>query len=110
MAILEQLERKGVMAKRLTADSRHVQPGDVFVAFAGAHVDGRDFIAQAVAKGAAAVIAEAGRKVGVGDTPLVEVEGLAALSGEIAHLVYGRPSELLWLCGVTGTNGKTLVL
>jgi len=109
MAILEQLERKGVMAKRLTADSRRVQPGDVFVAFAGAHVDGRDFIAQAVAKGAAAVIAEAGRKVGVGDTPLVEVEGLAALSGEIAHLVYGRPSELLWLCGVTGTNGKTSV-
>ncbi|MDP2826392.1 MAG: UDP-N-acetylmuramoyl-L-alanyl-D-glutamate--2,6-diaminopimelate ligase [Sulfuritalea sp.] len=138
MAILEQLERQGVVAKRLTADSRRVQPGDVFVAFPGAQVDGRDFIAQAVAKGAAAVIAEA-----VGGTtaeenrgqtpilsalrawdaasrqaiksgsvpyfPVVEVEGLAALSGEIAHLVYGRPSEHLWLAGVTGTNGKTSV-
>ena len=113
MAILEMLERQGVVAKRLTADSRRVQPGDVFVAFPGAHVDGRDFIAQAVASGAAAVIAEVGRdaaaKVGAGDTAIIEVEGLPALSGEIAHLVYGRPSEHLWLAGVTGTNGKTSV-
>ena len=109
MSILDQLKGKGVVAKRLTADSRCVKPGDVFVAFPGAQADGRDFIAQAVANGAAAVIAEAGGRVGAGDTALVEVEGLAALSGEIAHLVYGRPSEKLWLAGVTGTNGKTSV-
>lgn len=109
MAILEQLERKGVVATRLSSDSRCVQSGDVFVAFPGARADGRDFIAQAVAKGAAAVIAEEGRKVGAGDTAIVEVAGLAALSGEIAHLVYGRPSEHLWLVGITGTNGKTSV-
>jgi UDP-N-acetylmuramoyl-L-alanyl-D-glutamate--2,6-diaminopimelate ligase len=109
MAILESLARQGVVAKRLTADSRRVQPGDVFVAFPGAHVDGRDFIAQAVANGAAAVIAEQGGKVGAGDTAIVEVAGLAALSGEIANLVHGRPSEKLWLAGVTGTNGKTSV-
>ncbi len=112
MTIIEQLKAKGVATTRLTADSRRVQPGDVFVAFPGAQADGRDFIAQAVAKGAAAVIAEAGRsisRVSAGDAPLVEVEGLAALSGEIAHLVYGRPSEHLWLAGVTGTNGKTSV-
>ena len=109
MAILEQLERKGVVATRLSSDSRCVQSGDVFVAFPGARADGRDFIAQAVAKGAAAVIAEEGRKVGAGDTAIVEVAGLAALSGEIAHLVYGRPSEHLWLAGITGTNGKTSV-
>jgi len=60
MAILEQLQRQGVVAKRLTADSRRVTPGDVFVAFPGAQVDGRNFIAQAVAQGAAAVLAEAG--------------------------------------------------
>ena len=118
MSILEQLERQGVKPQRLTADSRRVQPGDVFVAFPGAQADGRDFIAQAVAKGAVAVISEGNR----GQTPIsrimksgsvpyfaVEVEGLAALSGEIAHLVYGRPSEKLWLAGVTGTNGKTSV-
>ncbi|MDP2825298.1 MAG: UDP-N-acetylmuramoyl-L-alanyl-D-glutamate--2,6-diaminopimelate ligase [Sulfuritalea sp.] len=149
MSILEQLERQGVKPVRLTVDSRRVQPGDVFVAFPGAQVDGRDFIGQAVAKGAAAVIAEAGagnRAGNRGQTPIssalrafalrdgdsasravnaasrqamksgsvpyfpvVEVPGLAALSGEIAHLVYGRPSEHLWLAGVTGTNGKTSV-
>ena len=117
MSILEQLERQGVKPQRLTADSRRVQPGDVFVAFPGAQADGRDFIVQAVANGAAAVIAEAGKKVmrsgipgdGAGDAAIVEVSGLAALSGEIAHLVYGRPSEKLWLAGVTGTNGKTSV-
>ena len=113
MAILDQLKRQGVAATRLTADSRRVQPGDVFVAFPGAQADGRDFIAQAVARGAAAVIAEAGvsglARVGAGAPPLIEVAGLAALSGKIAHLVYGRPSEQLWLAGVTGTNGKTSV-
>ncbi len=113
MKIIEQLKSKGITPIRLTADSRRVQPGDVFVAFPGAHVDGRDFIAQAVAQGAAAVLAEANRsgatEVGAGDTVLVEVNGLAALSGEIAHLVYGRPSERLWVAGITGTNGKTSI-
>ncbi len=113
MSILEQLERKGVVTTRLTADSRLVRAGDVFVAFPGAQADGRDFIAQAVAKGAAAVIAEAGgntaARVGAGEAPIIEVDGLATLSGAIAHLVYGRPSERLWLAGVTGTNGKTSV-
>jgi UDP-N-acetylmuramoyl-L-alanyl-D-glutamate--2,6-diaminopimelate ligase len=113
MSILKQLERHGVKPARLIADSRRVQPGDVFVAFPGAQVDGRDFIRQALAKGAAAVIADAtggvATKVGAGNSPIIEVPGLAALSGELAHLVYGRPSEHLWLAGVTGTNGKTSV-
>jgi UDP-N-acetylmuramoyl-L-alanyl-D-glutamate--2,6-diaminopimelate ligase len=109
MAIVEQLKAKGVVAVRLTADSRRVQSGDVFVAFSGAQADGRNFITQAVARGAAAVIAEAGKELATDPVPLIEVTGLAALSGEIAHLVYGRPSENLWLAGVTGTNGKTSV-
>jgi UDP-N-acetylmuramoyl-L-alanyl-D-glutamate--2,6-diaminopimelate ligase len=41
--------------------------------------------------------------------PNVAVDDLQALSGWIAHLVYGRPSEQLWTVGVTGTNGKTSV-
>jgi UDP-N-acetylmuramoyl-L-alanyl-D-glutamate--2,6-diaminopimelate ligase len=109
-AILANLKRHGVQASRLTVDSRRVQPGDVFVALPGAHVDGRAFIADAIARGAAAVLAEAGAKVGAdGTVPVLEVSKLAAHAGEIAHLVYGRPSEQLWLCGVTGTNGKTSV-
>ena len=109
MAILEQLERQGVKATRLCADSRAVRPGDVFVAIKGHRVDGRDYIAAALERGAAAVLAESGKKVRCGGTPLIEVERLDLLAGDIAHLVYGRPSERLWMAGVTGTNGKTSV-
>lgn len=121
MQILEQLAQKGIVATRLTVDSRQVQPGDVFVALPGSRVDGRTYIAQAMANGAAAVIAEAGKALGTGApcvpenplgeqlVPTIEVDGLSTLSGEIANLVYGRPSEHLWLAGVTGTNGKTSV-
>ncbi|MDP2135502.1 MAG: UDP-N-acetylmuramoyl-L-alanyl-D-glutamate--2,6-diaminopimelate ligase [Sulfuritalea sp.] len=111
MALLEQLERRGIKPAGLAADSRRVRPGDVFVACPGARADGRDFIAQALARGAAAVLAEAGGKpgVGAGTAPIIEVAGLAALSGELAHLICGRPSEHLWLAGITGTNGKTSV-
>ena len=109
-AILERLEQQGVHARQLVLDSRRVGPGDVFLAMPGAQVDGRAYIADALARGAAGVIAEAGAKVDAGRTaPVIEVGGLAALAGDIAHLVYGRPSEQLWLCGVTGTNGKTSV-
>jgi UDP-N-acetylmuramyl tripeptide synthase len=99
MTIIEQLKAKGACSPtRLTADSRRVQPGDVFVAFPGAQVDGRDFIAQALGagRGRGACRGRAKdqleRRQATADTVL-EVEGLAALSGELAHLVYGRPSE-----------------
>ncbi len=109
--VLETLRQAGVQATRLALDSRRVQPGDVFLALPGAHADGRDFIADALARGAAAVICAAGGKIiGAGGTaPILEVADLAARTGEIAHLVYGRPSERLWMAGVTGTNGKTSV-
>jgi UDP-N-acetylmuramoyl-L-alanyl-D-glutamate--2,6-diaminopimelate ligase len=108
MAILGELERKGVKPTRLAIDSRQVQPGDVFVAMPGHRVDGRAFAADAVARGAAAVLYEAGAPMPL-SVPTVAVSGLADLAGEIAHLVYGRPSERLWVAGVTGTNGKTSV-
>lgn len=108
MRVLAELEARGVKATRLCADSRAVQPGDVFVALPGRRVDGRAFVAEAVARGATGVLHEAGQDVATG-VPAVAVPGLAALSGEIAHLVYGRPSERLWMAGVTGTNGKTSV-
>lgn len=59
-AILDALAAHGVVARRLCADSRRVQPGDIFVALRGARVDGRAFIADALARGAAAVVAEDG--------------------------------------------------
>jgi UDP-N-acetylmuramoyl-L-alanyl-D-glutamate--2,6-diaminopimelate ligase len=108
--LLDRLKAAGVQATRLALDSRRVQPGDVFLALPGAHADGRAYIADAVARGAAAVIYERGaHEIAVPPAPTFAVADLAAHAGEIAHLVYGRPSEQLWLCGVTGTNGKTSV-
>jgi UDP-N-acetylmuramoyl-L-alanyl-D-glutamate--2,6-diaminopimelate ligase len=118
MDILDQLAARGVAVKGLCADSRAVRPGDVFVAMPGHRTDGRAYIADAVRGGAAAVLYEAENR---GQTTFLESEkrglspvflavpNLAALSGEIAHLVYGRPSEQLWMAGITGTNGKTSV-
>jgi len=107
--LLGDLQRQGVTATRLAVDSRRVQPGDVFLALPGAQVDGRAFIADALARGAAAVVYESAADIAVPSVPSFAATNLAALAGEIAHLVYGRPSEQLWLCGVTGTNGKTSV-
>jgi UDP-N-acetylmuramoyl-L-alanyl-D-glutamate--2,6-diaminopimelate ligase len=108
--VLDELQRLGVTARNLCADSRAVAPGDVFVAYPGARADGRGFIADAVARGAAAVLWERqGAAAPAIDVPNVAVDDLQALSGWIAHRVYGRPSEQLWTVGVTGTNGKTSV-
>jgi UDP-N-acetylmuramoyl-L-alanyl-D-glutamate--2,6-diaminopimelate ligase len=108
MAILAKIEARGIKVTNLCADSRAVAPGDVFVAMPGHRVDGRAYIADAVARGAAAVLHEAGVEIDV-PVPALAVRGLASLSGKVAHLVYGRPSERLWMAGVTGTNGKTSV-
>jgi UDP-N-acetylmuramoyl-L-alanyl-D-glutamate--2,6-diaminopimelate ligase len=108
MTILDQLEARGIKTTSLCADSRAVRPGDVFVAMPGHRTDGRAYIDQAVRGGAAAVLHEAGISIDAA-VPAIAVPNLAAISGEIAHLVYGRPSEQLWMAGVTGTNGKTSV-
>ena len=107
--ILSQLQLQGAKIGGLSADSRALRAGDAFVAYPGASADGRRYIADAVARGAAAVLWE--REGFSWDeawrVPNVAVDGLRGVAGEIAHEVYGRPSEKLWLAGVTGTNGKT---
>jgi len=90
-------------------DSRAVARGDVFLAYPGARSDGRRFVAEAVARGAAAVLWERDgfawpRELAA---PNVAVTELKRLAGPLAAEVYGRPSETLWGVGVTGTNGKT---
>lgn len=97
------------MIERLTSDSRRVAPGAAFFAWPGEAADGRRFIAQAIERGCAAILWESqgfawddGWKV-----PNAGVKDLRAQAGLLAHEFYGRASEALWVCGVTGTNGKT---
>ncbi|EJT82858.1 UDP-N-acetylmuramoylalanyl-D-glutamate--2,6-diaminopimelate ligase [Pseudomonas putida S11] len=99
------------LIRELTLDSRNVRPGDLFLAVPGAKVDGREHIADALARGAAAVAyEEQGTSVlPITDVPLIPVKGLIAQLSDIAGRFYGEPSRQLNLVGVTGTNGKTSV-
>lgn len=110
-AILEQLRAAGVVPHAITADSRKVGAGDVFAAWPGAQTDGRHYMHAAIERGAAAVLWESADGFDPGPLPVlsIAVPGLRALAGHLAHEIYGCPSELLWLAGVTGTNGKTTV-
>ena len=99
--------------KEMVLDSRKVAAGDLFVAIVGHHVDGRRYIPQAIAQGAAAVIAEAQGEAedktvryhhGV---PIIYLENLNTQLSHLAGLFYQQPSQQLQLIGVTGTNGKT---
>jgi UDP-N-acetylmuramoyl-L-alanyl-D-glutamate--2,6-diaminopimelate ligase len=106
-------------------DSRKVQPGDVFIAVPGFDqtnpVDGRQFIAQALAAGAVAVLAE--REAWSGQdwleqdetrqalpeygVPVVLIADLVSQISSIAGRFYDQPSEHMRVIGITGTNGKT---
>jgi UDP-N-acetylmuramoyl-L-alanyl-D-glutamate--2,6-diaminopimelate ligase len=104
-----QLAAQGAMIERLSSDSRRCAPGVAFLAYPGEAADGRAHIDDAIARGAAAVLWEekdfawsSGWRV-----PHVPVRGLKQQAGTLAHEFYGCPSESLWVCGVTGTNGKT---
>ncbi len=98
-------------AADLSADSRLIRPGDVFLAFPGHVHDGRHYIAQAIQAGAAAVVWEAdGFEWPAGlSVPNLPVPGLRALAAALAAHWYGDASAALWMTGVTGTNGKTSI-
>jgi UDP-N-acetylmuramoyl-L-alanyl-D-glutamate--2,6-diaminopimelate ligase len=103
------LSRLNARPRRITADSRQVQPGDAFAAFPGAHADGRRFIADAVARGAGSVLWEAGGFQWNNEwaLPNQPVPSLQSKLGVIADFIYGSPTQAMWVIGVTGTNGKT---
>src|SRR5580693_248278 len=91
----------------ITADSREVVPGDVFAALPGSHADGRAFIADAVARGAVAILAPQGTEWPPGVPPrplLLDPEPRRRLAQMAAALAGPQPATVV---AVTGTNGKT---
>ncbi len=90
----------------LEYDSRKVERGFLFFAFAGARADGREFAQQAIAKGAIAVLSELPAPEGFQGTWIEAGHGRQALA-IAARNFYGQPDQRLFLTGVTGTNGKT---
>ena len=97
------------MIERLSSDSRRCAPGAAFFAYPGESSDGRNYIGDAISRGAAAVLWEEGSFSWPAQwsVPNAAVAQLKERAGFLAHEFYGRPSERLWVCGVTGTNGKT---
>ena len=97
----------------MTHDSRRVREGWVFIAVAGLRTDGRRYVADAVARGAVAIVWEDGDE-GVVPAPLLEIPVLHVSDGRCAMAYlwsawYQHPQRHLRLIGVTGTNGKTTI-
>ncbi len=92
----------------LTADSRLVKPGYLFAALPGSRADGRDFIADAVTRGASAVLAPV-------DSAFRVPKGIGVVTAENPRRLYARMAarfhgrQPAHMAAVTGTNGKTSV-
>ena len=97
-------EAPDVPITALAYSSRQVTPGALFFCVPGFSVDGHDFAADAVARGAAALVCERSLSLGV---PEVLVPDARAAMGPAAARFHGDPSAELRVVGITGTNGKT---
>jgi UDP-N-acetylmuramoyl-L-alanyl-D-glutamate--2,6-diaminopimelate ligase len=84
--------------------AQQVEPGGLFVAVKGFAADGHDYIGQAVARGAAAVVCERPAQIEATQIRVTDSrQALALLAAEY----YGHPSRHMTMVGITGTNGKT---
>ena len=94
-----------VIIKGIAYDSRQVEPGDIFVSIEGQKVDGDQFIAEAIKRGASAVVSQ--KHSGPYSVPLLVASDVRAALACLADTLYQSPSHKMRLLGVTGTNGKT---
>jgi UDP-N-acetylmuramoyl-L-alanyl-D-glutamate--2,6-diaminopimelate ligase len=92
----------------VTPDSRQVRPGYLFVAVHGERLDGDQFVAEAVQRGAIGVLCETPASVASG-VCLVRVADSRLALAQLACAFHGHPADKLRAVGVTGTNGKTTV-
>lgn len=96
----------GLPVRGVVHDSRAVGAGMVFVAIPGHRADGARFAADAIGRGAVAVVAESAAPAGVA-VPWVQTADARRSLAELAAIVHDHPSHDLTVTGVTGTNGKT---
>jgi UDP-N-acetylmuramoyl-L-alanyl-D-glutamate--2,6-diaminopimelate ligase len=93
----------------VTLASAEVRAGDLYAALPGARTHGVQYLGDAAARGAVAVLTDpTGRDTAVASgLPVCVVDDPRAVLGEVADRVYGEPSRRLTVVGITGTNGKT---
>lgn len=90
----------------VSCDSRRVVPGTLFFAVPGTVTDGAQYIAEAIHKGASAIVCQVGGQAH-GSVPHFRVGDVREAMAEVAARFYQEPTLKFYLCGVTGTNGKT---
>lgn len=95
-----------ISLRAVTADSRHVEQGALFVAIPGTKIDGRRFIADALAKGAAALLVPDGTATEA-KVPVIAVTNIRRAYALAAAAIFGVQPKTI--TAVTGTNGKTSV-
>jgi UDP-N-acetylmuramoyl-L-alanyl-D-glutamate--2,6-diaminopimelate ligase len=95
----------GVEVTDLAYDARAVTPGALFFCIPGQTADGHDYAAEAVERGAVALVVE--RRLEGLDVPQLVVPSVRQAMGPAAADFFGRPSDTLEIAAVTGTNGKT---
>ncbi len=96
-----------ILIKDIVYDSRQVTPGALFICIPGVHVDGHDFIDNAVAAGATAVIVERDVTNAFPDIAVIKVSESRQAMQVIAPYFFDYPAQKMRMIGVTGTNGKT---
>ena len=95
---------------KITDNSRNLEAGDLFFAYPGEKQDGRNFINEAISKGASAIVCEAedfnlySQQV---NFPVILIPDLRFKIGYIAAKFYDYPSKKMHVIGITGTSGKT---
>jgi len=99
-------EAGDTVVDRIVCDSRAVEPGDLFVALRGQHLNGLVFAEDALARGAVAVVAEDVPKAGF-NAAWIQVGDAREAMAVLAATFYADPSRELLVIGTTGTNGKT---
>jgi UDP-N-acetylmuramoyl-L-alanyl-D-glutamate--2,6-diaminopimelate ligase len=107
-ALLPEAEFLGtddIAVSSCACDSRQLKPGELFAALVGSRYDGHQFAAEAVARGASAILSE--RPLAELGVPNCVVPNARDAMGRICQALAGNPSYRLKLIGVTGTNGKT---
>lgn len=94
-----------LFVRSCSCDSRTVHKGDLFVALQGDEFDGHDFVAEALSRGCAAIVAQQ-PLTGV-SCPVCYVDDTRETFGRICQALAGDPSRHMKVIGITGTNGKT---
>jgi UDP-N-acetylmuramoyl-L-alanyl-D-glutamate--2,6-diaminopimelate ligase len=110
ISVKEMVGKEDVRISGIQSDSRKIEKNALFVAIKGTTDDGHDYIENAIAKGASAIVCEyIPLKPEQRSVPFVIVKDSSETLGLLLNSWYDYPSSKLILVGVTGTNGKTTI-